>query len=142
MMYTGFANGDEVIKFTARIIGDNIHSDQEDCRNFLGHIGGDDFVAIVNVQKEYTMAQNIIKGFDDNIKKYYTKEDIEKGYLEVPNRRGIIELFPIMTISIAVVEVKRDSCYSPLEIGEIGAQVKHQAKEIQGSSIVINRRKR
>ena len=87
------------------------------------------------------MCQDIITVFDANIKEYFSKEDIEKGYLEVENRKGIIEQFPITAISIGVVNVNPGEYKNPLEIGEIGAQVKHLAKTQMGSSYAINRRK-
>ena len=73
--------------------------------------------------------------------KYYTDEDVERGFVEVANRRGIIEDFPIVSISIGVVEVEKGAFSSPLEIGEVSAQVKHTAKSTLGSTYIINRRK-
>lgn len=136
----GFSNGDEIIKYTARTIVNNVHKDEED-NNFVGHIGGDDFVAIVENKDYEKICQDIIAEFDSGIIKYFTRKDIERGYIEVENRRGAIEQFPITSISIGAVEVKPGSYANPLEIGEIGAQVKHLSKTIQGSTYVINRRK-
>ena len=51
-----------------------------------------------------------------------------------------MEQFPITSISIGVVRVN-NNFNNILEIGEVGAQVKHTAKSIQGSSYVVNRRK-
>ena len=137
----GFANGDEIIKFTGELICKHTHSFLN-IDNFVGHIGGDDFVAVINGFDTYeAMCQNIILEFDSLIKKFYNDEDIERGYIEVANRRGIIEQFPIVSISIGVVEVDSSRYSSSLEIGEVGAQVKHQAKTIMGSTYIINRRK-
>ena len=66
---------------------------------------------------------------------------ITNGYIEVENRKGVIEQFPLTSISIGVVEVDENTYYNILEIGEIGAQVKHLAKTVQGSTYVINKRK-
>lgn len=137
----GFSNGDEIIKFTARTIVDNIHTtDSND--NFIGHIGGDDFIAIASGGDYDKICKKIINEFDENVLKYYNKEDIEKGYIEVANRKGIIEQFPLTSISIGVVVVEPGRFRNTLEIGEIGAQVKHQAKSISGSSYIINRRRK
>ena len=133
----GFANGDEIIKFTV----ENIHSaDSKD--NFIGHIGGDDFIAIATGGDYDKICKKIINDFDENVLKFYNKEDIEKGYIEVANRKGIIEQFPLTSISIGVVVVEPGRFRNTLEIGEIGAQVKHQAKSVSGSSYVINRRRK
>ena len=135
----GFAKGDEVIKFTARTISKNIHNEMEDC--FIGHIGGDDFVAMVSNSECEQICKNIIEDFDKNILQFFTKEDIEKGYLEVANRRRIIEQFPLTSISIGVVVVDAGRFHNVLEIGEVAAQVKHVAKTTVGSTYIIDRRK-
>ncbi len=136
----GFSNGDEIIKFTAKTIIKNVHT-KEDDNNFVGHIGGDDFIAIVEDDDYEKICQNIIIEFDKNVKKYFLEDDIKKGYLEVPNRKGIIEEFPLTTISVGAVEVEPGRFHNTLEIGEAGAQVKHLSKTIPGSTYVIDRRK-
>lgn len=136
----GFLKGDEIIKFTARTILKNVHTDEyED--SFVGHIGGDDFVAIVSETDYEKICQNIIADFDINVLKYFTDEDAEKGYIEVENRKGVMEQFSLTSISIGVVEVEKGRFANVLEIGEAGASVKHLAKTIQGSTYVIDRRK-
>lgn len=136
----GFIKGDEIIKFTARTIVKNVHAlKNNDC--FVGHIGGDDFVAIISKTNYDEICQNIINEFDSEILNYFTEEDRKRGYIEVANRRGILEDFPLTAISIGVVDVEPDRFDNILEIGEVGAQVKHSAKTILGSSYVIDRRK-
>ena len=136
----GFLNGDEIIKFTAKTIMNNINSnDCEDC--FVGHIGGDDFVAIIPGTNCEKLCQNIISYFDRNVTKYFIPDDVEKGYIEVANRKGIIEQFPLTSISIGVVVADVGRFHNILEIGEVGAQVKHAAKSVMGSSYAIDRRK-
>lgn len=136
----GFSNGDEIIKFTAKTIVKKVHEIPTG-DNFVGHIGGDDFVAVISKYDYPKLCKDIIDEFDEEVPNYYTEDDVERGFVEVANRRGIIEQFPIVSISIGVVEVEKGKFTSPLEIGEVSAQVKHKAKEIQGSSYVINRRK-
>ena len=136
----GFLKGDEIIKFTAKTILRNVHIDEYG-DSFVGHIGGDDFVAILANADYEKICQNIIADFDLNITKYFTDEDVERGYIESENRKGILEQFPLTSISIGVVEVDRERFANVLEIGESGASVKHLAKTIQGSTYVIDRRK-
>ena len=136
----GFLKGDEIIKFTARTILSQIHS-LEDNDTFVGHIGGDDFIAIVSETDYESVCQSIIAEFDKNILSFFTKDDAEKGFLEVPNRRGVIEEFPLTAISIGVVDVNPKNFKNILEIGEVGAQVKHLAKTILGSSYYVDKRK-
>ena len=137
----GFSNGDEMIKYTAKLISKYVMKEDENEQNFVGHIGGDDFVAIVEGDGYEKVCQNIIAEFDEGIQKYFTKEDVERGYIEVENRKGILEQFPLTTISVGVVEVTSERFKNTLEIVEAGAAVKHLAKTIFGSTYVIDRRK-
>ena len=91
-----------------------------------------------NIEK---VCKEMIAQFDEEVTSFYDEDDVERGYVEVANRRGIIEQFPLVSISIAIVEVDNNRFKSTLEIGEIAAQVKHKAKTILGSTYVINRRK-
>ena len=136
----GFLKGDEIIKLTAKIITKNMHA-IEDADVFVGHIGGDDFVAIIDESVHYDrICQNIIAEFDKEIQKFFNEIDIERGYIEVCNRKGVIEEFPLTSISIGVVVADKKRFSNTLEIGEVGAQVKHVAKTTMGSSYAIDRR--
>ena len=136
----GFGKGDELIKFTARTIVDNVQD--LDCdKGFIGHIGGDDFVAIVSDVNYERLCQNIIIDFDTGVLKYFNDIHVKDGFMEVENRKGLIEQYPLTTISIGVVEVEPSQFENTLEIGEMGAQVKHLSKTIQGSTYVINKRR-
>ena len=136
----GFLKGDQIIEFTAEVIVKEIHNSQlQDA--FIGHIGGDDFVAIIGGLNCEKLCQNILARFDANVTKYFTDEDLERGYIEVPNRKGVIEQFPLTSLSIGVVVADANRFHNILEIGEIGAQVKHAAKSVMGSSYAVDRRK-
>ncbi len=137
----GFLKGDEVIKFTASTILKNINS-AVGTEIFVGHIGGDDFVAIIDETMSYEkICQDIISEFDSGIKSFFTEEDLKRGYLKVQNRKGKMEHFPITSISIGVVVSDQNRFSNVLEIGEVGAQVKHVAKKYKGSCYAIDRRK-
>lgn len=136
----GFDAGDEIIKFTSKVLLENIHK-IEHSDNFVGHIGGDDFIAITGKTDYEKVCKEMIAQFDREVTSFYDADDVERGYVEVANRRGIIEQFPLVSISIAIVEVDNNRFKSTLEIGEVAAQVKHKAKTILGSTYVINRRK-
>ncbi len=137
----GFSQGDEIIKFTAKVIARNIH-DLECDYGFVGHIGGDDFIAIVSEVDYEKICRNIVAEFDKNVIDFFNKEDVQRGYLEVANRRGIMEQFPLTSISVGVVIADQGRFKNTLEIGEVGAQVKHLAKTVMGSSYIIDRRKK
>ena len=137
----GFLKGDEIIKFTADTIMTSIHSLIPN-NSFIGHIGGDDFIAIVPTLNCEDVCKDIIANFDANVVRFFTEDDVEKGYIEVANRKGVIEQFPLTSISIGVVEADVGRFANILEIGEVGAQVKHMAKSVMGSSYEIDRRKK
>ena len=137
----GFLKGDEIIKFTARTILKNI-TEVSKSDAFVGHIGGDDFVAVLGNQIEYKeICENIIKEFDAGVKSFFTEEDAKKGYIKIKNRKGKTEHFPLTSISIGIVAAEEGKFTNVLEIGEVGAQVKHVAKKYKGSCYAIDRRK-
>ena len=137
----GFLQGDEIIKFTAKTIVKNVNEKNSN-DIFVGHIGGDDFVAILNITIDYErVCQNIIEEFDTGVKKFFTEEDREKGYIKIQNRKGKMEHFPLTTISIGAVFADCNKFGNILEIGETGAQMKHLAKKYKGSCYAVDRRK-
>ena len=135
----GFLKGDQIIEFTAQTITQCVHKIFPD-DSFVGHIGGDDFIAIVPSTNVDEICQEIITHFDKEVTKFFTEEDLEKGYIEVANRKGIMEQFALTSISIGVVIVEKGRFSNILEIGDVGAQVKHVAKSVIGSSYAIDRR--
>ena len=135
----GFLKGDEIIYFTAQTILKCTHKVFPE-NSFIGHIGGDDFIAIVPSIEVDDICQSIIATFDKEVTKFFTDEDLEKGYIEVANRKGVIEQFALTSISIGVVIAEKGRFSNILEVGEVGAQVKHMAKSIMGSSYAIDRR--
>ena len=137
----GFLKGDEIIKFTARTILENVNN-IANSNTIVGHIGGDDFVAILDENTNYEeICRNIIAQFDKGVKYFFTEEDYNRGYLKIQNRKGKMEHFFLTAISIGVVQVESDKFSNVLEIGEVGAQVKHIAKKYKGSCYAIDRRK-
>lgn len=102
--------------------------------------GGDDYVAITSSNNVEQICSNITKEFDKRILNYISEEDRERGVFEVPNRKGIIEQFPITSISIAGVTIKQGERSDPLLIAEVGAQIKHRVKAMPGSAYYIGKR--
>ncbi len=98
-------------------------------------------MAIVDGEACEKICQSIIAEFDAKVTEYFTSEDVKRGYIEVANRKNIMEQFPLTSLSIGVVVVDTKKFHNILEIGEVGAQIKHIAKTIMGSSYAIDRRK-
>ena len=134
----GFLKGDQIIEYTAKAIVDTVHKHGN---GFVGHIGGDDFIAIVPYKDVDKLCQDLIVLFDNGVSRFYNDKDNEQGYIEIANRKGIIEKFPLTSISIAVVVADSNRFKNILEIGDTAAQVKHAVKLVRGSSYAIDRRK-
>lgn len=136
----GFAKGDMAIKLTADIITDQVskHGTPSD---FVGHIGGDDFVAISKPDLIDDICKGIINDFDVRIRELYSEEHLKAGYIVSTDRQGIKVRFPIMTISIAVVSNEYRCFESHIRLAEIAAELKRKAKTIPGSVYLKDRRK-
>ncbi|MEW6097433.1 MAG: HD domain-containing phosphohydrolase [bacterium] len=135
----GFLQGDEVIKLVAKILIDTFEKFGSNS-DFIGHIGGDDFVAVTTPEHTDNICQEIISQFDARIKDLYHKEDLERGYIISKNRNHKDQKFPILTISIGCVSNLKRKITSHWEIGKIVSEVKEYAKSRQGSNYHRNMR--
>ena len=135
----GFSNGDRIIILTADIIRDQIElwGNQGD---FVGHIGGDDFIIITTPSKATTVCEQIIADFDEKVIGFYDEEDQKRGFITTKNRKGETDTFPIMSMSLAIVTNERREINSAVEIGDIAADVKKKLKTMAGSNYFVDRR--
>ena len=137
----GFEHGDLVLLKTARILQEVVARDTRSASVFLGHIGGDDFLLLLPWDEDASViAAKIIEKFDAEIADLYSEEDRRVGFICVSNRKGEEERFPIMSISVAIVDNTTRAFSNYLEISEAAAQLKKRAKEIEGSIWVRERR--
>lgn len=138
--YYGFLRGDNVIKLTAKILSDAVNLIGNE-RDFLGHIGGDDFVIITTPDKAEEMCKYIISRFDEEIKYLYDDEDRKRGYIETIGRTGEKMMFPLVSISIAIVTNEFRDFKNDLEISAVAAELKKKLKTMDGSCYLKDRRK-
>lgn len=136
----GYARGNEVIITTARIITEAA-AKQGRQQDFIGHIGGDDFVIITVPEAYEEICGKIIEVFDNTILNLYDREDRERGYILGKTRQGKEVSFPIMTVSIAVVTNRQRTLKNYIQVGEIAAELKTYAKSFPKSMYVVDRRK-
>jgi diguanylate cyclase (GGDEF)-like protein len=135
----GYGRGNSVIKMTAEII-QKIAKESGDGTDFVGHIGGDDFVLITKPERFEEQCQKIIEEFDRHIIEHYDEDDLkQKGILSV-SRQGEKLLFPIMTISIAALNSLKSTVHNYIEVGEIVAELKKYAKKFSISNLAVDRR--
>lgn len=136
----GFEQGDQALRLTAAILEQAITDCGGGFTDFIGHIGGDDFIIISRSEKVDSLGSAIISRFDREIRRLYTAEDLARGFIAVLNRKGQEEHYPVMSVSIAVVDNSHWHFANYLEIGEIAAQLKRRAKAIEGSVCLTDRR--
>jgi diguanylate cyclase (GGDEF) domain len=136
----GFEHGDDVIRETARII---LNAVQEvgNRDDFVGHIGGDDFVFLTELDKSEAISNKIINDFDKIAPSFYNQEDRQRGYIIAKDRQGNVNQIPLISISIGIVTNEFRKISHVAEIGEIGAELKKLAKSKQKSNFVRDIRK-
>jgi len=140
--YYGYSSGDKVIQLVAWIIRDTVY---DLCpTGFVGHIGGDDFIFVVPWAKAEPVCKAICKTFDLFIPTRYAEKDLVRGKIVTANRKGVIEEFPIMTVSVAVLPNRQRSFTHIGEIAHMLADLKKRAKQVQGppSRYVVERRRK
>ncbi len=136
----GYARGSEVIKETARIIEETVKTKGRP-DDFIGHVGGDDFVVVTVPDHMRPISEEVIARFDRRIPEYYDETSRKNGYILGKTRQGVEMKFPLMTISIAIVTNERRVLSNPLEASEIAAELKDYAKTMPKSVFVIDQRR-
>ena len=137
----GFSRGDEVLKMVGRLIL-NIVKERQPYGSFIGHVGGDDFIFIMDFDAIEDAARRITEYFDKLIVTFYDAVDREKGHIASIDRDGKARVFPIMTISIGISHNKYRKFAHYSEIGQVAAELKHASKGVTGSCFRIDRRRK
>jgi diguanylate cyclase (GGDEF)-like protein len=138
--YYGFTRGDEVIRIAGRLIL-NIVKNMQAQGSFIGHIGGDDFVFIMEPNLVEDAAKEILDAFDRIIPTLYEAEDRERGYIETEDRQGIVRQFPFVALSIGITSIQQKPFTHFGEVTEVACEMKAQAKQVRGSCYMIDRRR-
>jgi GGDEF domain-containing protein len=134
----GYAWGSEVIKEVALLLTDEMKAAgaQED---FVGHIGGDDFVIISVPPRAEQICRRIVAGFDGRIRKFYTEKDREQGFFIGKDRKGVRQKFPLISVTIAIITDDGARFQNPLAMAEAAAQLKEYAKTLPGNNCVTEK---
>lgn len=128
----GFENGDFVIKLFATILMTHLPPGQ-----FVGHVGGDDFVAILNQEDLETFCDTVNTEFQVKVAEHYTARDRENGYIITENRWGIVEKFLLMTVSIAGISSSGQDFHSMIKLTEELARLKKKCKKLKDSNCLL-----
>lgn len=132
----GYARGDDVIRLTARILTEVCDSE----RDFVGHVGGDDFVLVFRGEDWQARCEQALRMFGEEILGFFSRDDVERGGYVTENRKGAMEFHALTSLSIGVTEVKPGVFRSHLEVSVVAAEVKKKAKAIKGNSLFVNQR--
>jgi GGDEF domain-containing protein len=135
----GYARGDEVLQVTANIVTEVVRTEGDE-GDFVGHIGGDDFVVITSPERCDKICHAIIDSFDKAVLDFYDLEDRQRRCIHGETRQGQKVSFPIMTMAISVVTNQYCPLQNHVEVGEIAAEVKNYAKSFSHSTFVVDRR--
>ena len=136
----GYEAGNQVIRGMAQILikASRDHAGPPD---FIGHIGGDDFIMLTDPSRMEEAARRIIADFDAAAPGFYNAADRERGKIVSVDRQGNIREFPLLSVSIGICHNSLRKLESPAQISQLAAELKKAAKEQPGSSYVIDRRK-
>jgi diguanylate cyclase (GGDEF)-like protein len=134
-----FSRGDTVIALTADILRDQVRLWGNE-NDFIGHIGGDDFIFVTTPDKVEKLCGEMIATFDERIRDFYNEEDRKALCVKTVNRKGETEVFPIISISIAVATNQYRNLDNYLIISDIAAELKKKLKRLPGSNYCVDRR--
>ncbi len=138
--FYGFMRGDQVIQVTGRLLQDVV-LDVAGPSAFVGHVGGDDFVIVCDAAQAVELSEAVIERFDSQIGALYDEADREQGGIEVVNRRGESQRFPVITISIGVATTAHRTYTHYAEAVAVATEMKSFTKKAhEGSSWAADRR--
>lgn len=132
----GYAQGDKAIKLVADLL-----SQYCDTQDFIGHVGGDDFVVIFHDHHWQDICQQIVDEFDQRIRRLYLPEDLARGGIEARARTGENMFFPLIGLAVGVVAPDVELCDSHHQVAELASAAKKHAKLNLHSSVFFSRRR-
>ena len=135
----GFVRGDRVIQATARTIQDAV-VELAGTEGFVGHVGGDDFVAVVPPEVAEDVAKRVTDRFDQLRAEFYDPEDLARGYMKMEDRKGEMAEIPLVAVSVGVATTAKRSFAHYGEAVAVATEMKQFAKRDAGSSYAVDRR--
>ena len=135
----GFVRGDRLIQATARIIQDAV-VEGSGSEGFVGHVGGDDFVAVVDPDGAEDVARRICERFDEARIEFYEPEDLERGFVRMEDRKGVLQDIPLVAVSVGIASTSKRRFEHYGEAVAVETEMKSFAKREPGSSYAVDRR--
>ena len=135
----GFVRGDRLIQSTARIIQDSAVA-RDGALGFVGHVGGDDFVVVVRPEVAEDVAKGICDAFETAKTEFYEPDDLERGFVRIEDRKGVMQDIPLVGISIGIASSSRRPFAHYGEAVAVATEMKQFAKREAGSSYAVDQR--
>ncbi|WP_456255016.1 bifunctional diguanylate cyclase/phosphodiesterase [Pseudomonas iridis] len=131
----GYGRGDEVLLCLAQCLNERV----DPSRDFVGHIGGDDFLLVLGPEDWRKRLNQLLDDFQSQCRRFYRPEHLEAGCFIAPNRQGVRQEFPLLSLSIGVVHLHPEACaqLDASQLAEMASQAKHHAKNIAGYSVHV-----
>jgi len=121
----GFVAGDDVLRFTAMLIGEVV-DELGTTSDFIGHAGGDNFIIISTEAKANVIKSRLKERFDQEVETHYNFIDRQQGFVNAPSADGTSVKVPFMTMSVGVVSPSAHSFADIREITELAAEARRQ----------------
>ncbi|QXZ12559.1 EAL and GGDEF domain-containing protein [Pseudomonas sp. AO-1] len=131
----GYGRGDEVLLYLAQCLNERV----DPSRDFVGHIGGDDFLLVLGPEDWRKRLNQLLDDFQSQCRRFYRPEHLEAGCFIAPNRQGTRQEYPLLSLSIGVVHLHPAACaeLDASQLAEMASQAKHHAKNVPGYSVHV-----
>jgi EAL domain-containing protein (putative c-di-GMP-specific phosphodiesterase class I)/GGDEF domain-containing protein len=133
----GYRRGDEMIKLTAAVLASMCNPESD----FLGHIGGDDFIILFQSADWEARCRRALDAFSRDSRALFDQEDLSLGMLEGEDRRGNALTFALTSLSLGAVQIDAGEYPTHLDVAAAATEAKKQAKRISGNSLFVERRR-
>jgi diguanylate cyclase (GGDEF)-like protein len=133
----GYSKGDLVIELLAQIIQSAVDPTQD----FVGHIGGDDFIVLFAAGRPQDVAERIVAEFDQRVRHYYLAQHLADNGFSAKDRLGAESFYPLLSLSVGLAQPDPALCTSHHDVSALASAAKLQAKKLQGSAIFSNKRR-
>jgi diguanylate cyclase (GGDEF)-like protein len=122
----GFVAGDDVLRFAAMLLTEVV-DELGSGSDFVGHIGGDDFIVISKPEFSSQMKAHLVQRFNEEVETFYNFKDRERGYVEVDDGTGNVKSAPLMSLSVGLIHHDTAPFADIREITEIAADARRRA---------------
>ena len=122
--YYGYWRGDEMIRLVARLALEQCDSQ----RDFLGHVGGDDFMLLFQSLDWQARCERLVQAFNTQAIGLFDAAAQQAGGIEAEDRHGLLRFFSFTTVSVGAVVIEGGRFSRAEEVANVAAMAKHDAK--------------